>query len=83
MDVQQSDPAPQQQAPTRVADRATEHTIRFETWVGYNSTWKYFQVRGASIYVQILSAMLTRTRASSSPDRCGRTAAAARAVSSK
>ena len=45
MNVQQSDPAPQQQAPTRVADRATDHTIRFETWVGYNSTSKYFKVR--------------------------------------
>ena len=47
MDVQQSDPAPQQQAPTRVADRAMEHTIRFETWVGYNSTFKYFKVRAS------------------------------------
>ena len=49
-----------------LVERTTDHTIRFETWVGYNSTWKYFQVRGASIYVQIFSAVLTRTRASSS-----------------
>ena len=45
MDVQPNDPAPQQETPTRVVDRVTEHTIRFETWVGYNSTWKYFKVR--------------------------------------
>ena len=45
LNVLQSDTAPQQQALTRVADRATEHTIRFETWVGYNSTWKYFKER--------------------------------------
>ena len=31
MDVQQSDPAPQLQALARVADRTTDHTIRFET----------------------------------------------------
>ena len=47
MDVQPNDPAPQQETPTRVVDRVTEHTIRFETWVGYNSTWKYFKVRAS------------------------------------
>ena len=25
-------------------DRATDHTIRYDTWAGYNSTWKYFKV---------------------------------------
>ena len=54
MDVQPNDPAPQQETPTRVVDRVTEHTIRFETWVGYNSTWKYFKVR-ASCHVPCCS----------------------------
>ena len=27
-----------------MAERATDHIIRFETWTGYNSTWKYFKV---------------------------------------
>ena len=29
---------------TASVDRATDHTIRYDTWVGYNSTWKYFKV---------------------------------------
>ena len=49
MDVQPNDPAPQQETPTRVVDRVTEHTIRFETWVGYNSTWKYCTSRGPEL----------------------------------
>ena len=30
---------------TSSGDRATDHTIEYDTWVGYNSTWKYFKVR--------------------------------------
>ena len=30
-----------------LVERTTDHTIRFETWVGYNSTWKHFKVRAA------------------------------------
>ena len=29
---------------TASGDRATDHTIRYDTWVSYNSTWKYFKV---------------------------------------
>ena len=29
---------------TSSGDRATDHTIEYDTWVGYNSTWKYFKV---------------------------------------
>jgi len=25
-------------------DHATDHTIRYDTWSGYNSTWKYFKM---------------------------------------
>ena len=31
-----------------IIERASDHTIEFETWVGYNSTWKYFKVNNAS-----------------------------------
>merc|ERR1711964_142752 len=27
-----------------VAERTTDHTIRYETWTGYNSTWKFFKM---------------------------------------
>ena len=30
-----------------LVERTTDHTIRFETWVGYNSTFKYFKVRAS------------------------------------
>ena len=30
-----------------VVERTTDHTIAYETWSGYNSTWKYFKVRAA------------------------------------
>ena len=29
---------------TDESSRSTDHTIRYDTWVGYNSTWKYFKV---------------------------------------
>ena len=33
-------------SPSSLVELATtDHTIRFETWVGYNSTWKHFKVR--------------------------------------
>ena len=32
---------------TDESSRSTDHTIRYDTWVGYNSTWKYFKVRAS------------------------------------
>ena len=33
---------------------ATDHTIRYDTWVGYNSTWKYFKVTLALMHLYTL-----------------------------
>ena len=75
LNVLQSDTAPQQQALTRVADRATEHTIRFETWVGYNSTWKYFKERARAATCHAALLLHSCAHASSSrpsgPPTCG------------
>ena len=32
-------------------DHATDHIIRYDTWVGYNSTWKYFKVTLALMHL--------------------------------
>ena len=32
-------------------DRPTDHIIRYDTWVGYNSTWKYFKVTLALMHL--------------------------------
>ena len=39
---------------TASGDRATDHTIRYDTWVGYNSTWKYFKVGDGSARLSLL-----------------------------
>ena len=31
-----------------LVERTTDHMIQFDTWVGYNSTWKHFKVRAAT-----------------------------------
>ena len=47
-----------------LVERNTDHTIRFDTWVGYNSTWKYFKVRprGSQLLIYSPSRLLTCDR---------------------
>ena len=47
---------------TASADRATDHTIRYDTWVGYNSTWKYFKVTLARALMHLYTPALTPAR---------------------
>ena len=35
-------------------NHTTDHTIRYDTWVGYNSTWKYFKVTLALMHLYTL-----------------------------
>ena len=48
MDALQGGTAPWQQASTRVADRATDHTIRFETWVAQRKKKSEYPSRPAA-----------------------------------
>ena len=54
-------------APSSLVERATDHTIRFETWVGYNSTWKHFKVRAlttSKCFLLLSTRLLSSGRAS-------------------
>ena len=59
------------------ADRATDSLIRYDTWVGYNSTWKYFKVTLAHGLMHLYT-LGTHTLARVSLCRCGWTRPASR-----
>ena len=46
---------------TASTDRATDHTIRYDTWSGYNSTWKYFKVLARAL-MHLYTPALTPAR---------------------
>ena len=49
---------------TASGDRTTDHIIRYDTWVGYNSTWKHFKVMLARVHSHTLVYSYTRARVS-------------------
>ena len=64
-------------------DRATDHTIRYDTWVGYNSTWKYFKVLARAPCTHALVHSCTHAcTLLASRCRCGRIRHAARTYAS-
>ena len=49
MDVSTTATATAVAAASSLVERTTDHTIRFETWVGYNSTRKHFHRRDSKL----------------------------------